>query len=244
MAIVTGAGRGIGAATAHALADRGARVVAVGSDEAELVPTADAIGAHPLVADVRDPQHAQRVIETTLELFGHVDVVVANAGLGHAGDFATMSPERIDDLIAVNVRAPMLLARAALPQMIIRESGALIFISSVAGGLLVPREAVYSATKAAVEAFAEPLREELRGSGVTVSTVMPGVVATSFFEARGEPYSRRFPRPIPPERVAAAVLRAVERGVPRIVVPRWFAVPLRLRGAVPAIYRRLARRFG
>jgi short-subunit dehydrogenase len=155
-----------------------------------------------------------------------------------------MTVERIDDLVAVNVRAPMLLAHAAIPIMQQQDSGAVVLVSSIAGALLVPRESVYSATKAAVEAFAEPLREELRGSGITVSTVMPAVVATGFFDERGEPYARRFPRPQPPERAAAAVVRAVERGSDRIVVPPWFAVPLRIRGAAPRVYRALSRRFG
>jgi short-subunit dehydrogenase len=155
-----------------------------------------------------------------------------------------MTNERIDDLLAVNVRAPMLLARAALPSMVDRGHGAVVRVSSIAGALLVPRESVYSASKAAVEAFAEPLREELRGTGVTVSTVMPAVVATAFFDDRGEPYARRFPRPQPPERAAHAILRAVERGTERVVVPPWFTLPLRVRGVAPGLYRRLSRRFG
>jgi short-subunit dehydrogenase len=138
----------------------------------------------------------------------------------------------------------MLLARAALAPMLAQRTGALVFISSIAGGVLVPRESVYSATKAAVEAFAEPLREELRGHGVTVSTVAPGVVATQFFDGRGEPYERRFPRPVAPEVIAQAVVRAVEEGRPHTVVPRWLGIAPRVRSVAPSLYRRLARRFG
>jgi short-subunit dehydrogenase len=241
--VVTGAGRGIGAATARALAARGAQVVVTGLDEAELAATAASIGAVPIVADVRDPAHAERVLAATTARFGPVDVVVANAGIGHAGTFAEMPPERIDDVIAVNVRGPMLLVRAALPPMLQRRSGALVFISSVAGTLHVPREAVYSASKAAVEGFAETLREELRGSGVTVTTIVPAVVATQFFDDRGEPYRRRFPRPVPAERIATAVARAIERDSPRVVVPPWFKLPLRIHDTMPRLYKALARRF-
>jgi short-subunit dehydrogenase len=244
VALVTGAGRGIGAALTHTLADKGCRVIAVGIDEEHLRQVAAATGAVAVVADVRDIAHADRIVRETLASHGRLDIVVANAGLGHAGAFADMSAERIDDLVSVNVRAPMLLARAALPGMLTQGSGSLVFVSSVAGALLVPREAVYSATKAAIEGFAEPLREELRGTGVTVTTVMPAVVATAFFEGRGEPYDRRYPRPLAPEHVAEAAVRAVQRGSARVVVPRWFALPLRIRGVAPTIYRRLARRFG
>ena len=244
VAIVTGAGRGIGAATVRALSDRGAHVIAVGLDEAELDAVADRTGALPITADVRDLSHADRIVATALDRHGRLDVVVANAGIGHAGAFVDMTPERIDDLIAVNVRAPMLLARAALPSMLAQGRGAVVLVSSVVGAVPVPRESVYSATKAAIDAFAEPLREELRGSGVTVTTIVPAVVDTDFFRDRGEPYLRRFPRPLPPERIASAVVvRAIERGDARVLVPSWIAIPIRLRGIAPRLYRALARRF-
>lgn len=244
VAVVTGAGRGIGAATTRLLTDRGVSVVAVGDVAEDLEKVAADTGAMTMVVDVRDPGHAVRVVEETLRRHGRLDIAVANAGIGHAGEFTEMTAERIDDLVAVNLRAPMLLAHAAIPVMRLQRQGAVVFISSIAGGLLVPRESVYSSTKAAIEAFAEPLREELRGTGVTVSTVMPAVVATAFFDERGEPYGRRFPRPQPPERAAAAIVRAAEHGSQRLFVPRWIAVPLRIRGFAPRLYRALARRFG
>lgn len=242
--VVTGAGRGIGAATTRLLVARGAHVVAVGDDRADIEAVCTATGGTPVVADVRDPDHADHVVKTALDVHGRLDAVVANAGIGYAGAFADMSPDRIDDVLAVNVRAPMLLARAALPVLLEQGSGALLFVSSIAGALLVPRESVYSASKAAIEAFAEPLREELRGSGVTVSTILPAVVATGFFADRGEPYERRLPRPQSPERVAMAIVRAIERGSERLIVPPWFAVPMRIRGVAPGLYRRLSRRWG
>jgi len=244
VAIVTGAGRGIGAATTRALVQRGVSVVALGHDRQDLAATAEAAGADAYWADVRDPAHADAVVAHTLRSHGRLDIVVANAGLGHAGAFADMPPDRIADLIAINVAAPLLLARAALPTMLEQRQGALVFISSIAGALLVPRESVYSATKAAIDAFTEPLREELRGTGVTVSTIAPAVVDTGFFDARGEPYLRRFPRPVPPERLSAAVVDALERGKTRQVVPRWLLLPIRLRGMAPRTYRALSRRFG
>lgn len=244
VAVVTGASRGIGRATALALAGRGATVVGVARDEPALAALAGETGGSFVVADVADPAHAEAVVTHALHRHGRIDAVVCNAGVGFAGEFAAMPVARIGELLDVNVRAPVLLARAALPHLLPRRTGALVFVTSIAGAVPVPRETVYSMTKAAVEAFAEPLREELRGSGVTVSTVLPGVVDTAFFDRRGEPYTRRVPRPVSPERVAAVVVRAVTDGTPRAVTPRWLAGAARLRGAVPGVYRVLARRFG
>ena len=151
-----------------------------------------------------------------------------------------MDPDRITELVDVNLRAPMLLARAALP--VLRRPGALVFLTSIAGLVGVPGETVYSVTKAGLETFAALLREEVEG--VTVSTVAPGAVDTGFFDTRGVPYDRRFPRPVPARRVADAVVEAITTGRERRVEPRWLAVPARLSATAPKTYRALARRFG
>jgi len=244
VAIVTGAGRGIGRATALALSDRGVLVVGVDLDEDALLELAARTGGSTFTADVRDPAHADAAVAHALRRHGRLDIVVANAGVGHAGEFAAMPATRIGELVDVNVRAPMLLVRAALPSLTRAGAGAVVLMSSIAGTLLVPREAVYSATKAAVEAFGITLREELRGSGVTVSTVLPTAVRTEFFDRRGEPYVRRFPRQVSPDRVASAVVAAVIEGRPRVVIPRWLTIAMRLRAVAPRSYRALARRWG
>lgn len=236
---VTGATGGIGGAVCAALAQRGARLVAVGRDEAELQRLAERYDAEPVAADVRDPGHAAAVVQAALRRFGRLDGVVLNAGVGWAGDFAAMPAERIDELVDVNLRAPLLLARAALPQLTAARGG-LVVISSIAGAVPVPREAAYATTKHALEAFADALLTELRPSGVSVSVVRPGVVATGFFERRGAAYDRRFPRPIPPERIAAAVVSCLQTGRPRATVPAWLAGPAALRRFAPGIYNRLA----
>lgn len=243
VAIVTGASRGIGKEIVRALAERHVRVVALDIEPEALQKTAADVGAEAFVADVRDPAHAEAVVKHVLDRYGRLDIVVANAGIGYAGDFVAMSPERITNLVSVNVAAPMLLARAALPSMLAARRGSLVFISSIAGALLVPGESVYSATKAAVDGFAEPLRDELRRSGVTVSTVIPAVVRTKFFETRGEPYDRRFPRMIGPERIASAVIDVIVHDGKRRVVPRWILLPIRIRGIAPATYRAVSRYF-
>jgi NAD(P)-dependent dehydrogenase (short-subunit alcohol dehydrogenase family) len=250
--LVTGGSRGIGRSTAELAARRGARVVCAGRDEAALQEVAAGCGAVPLVADLRREDAAGALVDQVLGRFGRLDAVVANAGVGYAGPVIDMAPARVAELVDVDVRAPLLLARHAVAAF--REQAAagdrrsrgLVFVTSIAGLVGVPGESVYSAAKAGVESFAALLREELRTdpaiSGVRVSTVAPGVVDTDFFSRRGVPYDRRVPRPIPASRVAAAVVAALEEGRPRTVVPRWLAFPAWLSGAAPGTYRALARR--
>jgi NAD(P)-dependent dehydrogenase (short-subunit alcohol dehydrogenase family) len=248
--LVTGAGRGIGAATARALTDAGARVMCAGQDRAAVDAVAARLGTEALHADLRAPDAADRLVEGTVTRCGRLDAVVANAGVGHAGPVAEMTADRVAELVDVNVRSQLLLARAAAAAMTRQAaespawSGAVVFVSSIAGAVGVPGESVYSATKAALEAFAPLLAEELRARRVSVSTVLPGVVDTGFFARRGAPYDRRFPRPIRPERVADVVVRTVRDGRPRRIEPRWLEIPARLSGAAPRTYRALARRFG
>jgi NAD(P)-dependent dehydrogenase (short-subunit alcohol dehydrogenase family) len=240
--LVTGASRGIGRATAELLAERGATVVCTGRDSTALAALAGRLGGSQLAADLTEPEAAQRLVRHVLDQHGRLDGVVANAGAGHVGAFAEMAPADIGRLVDLDLRAPMLLARAAAP--VLPAGGALVFVGSIAGAVGVPGETVYSACKAGLGTFAELLGEELRERGVTVSTVLPGVVDTDFLRGRAEPYDRRFPRPMPPERVARAVLAALTDGRPRRFEPRWLAIPARLSGALPGTYRRLARRFG
>jgi uncharacterized protein len=245
--LVTGASRGIGRATAELLAERGAQVVAVARDEAALRDLAERTGATPLAADLRAPGAAAEVVRRAREAHGRLDGVVANAGVGHAGAVVDMTDEQVVALVDLNVRGTFLLARAAA-KAFGEQAGdgrgyGIVFVSSIAGAVGVPGESVYSATKAAVESFAVVLREELRAAGVGVSTVLPGVVDTEFFARRGAPYDRRFPRPMPAQRVARAVVAALESGRARTVVPRWLGLPAWLSAALPGPSRALARRF-
>jgi short-subunit dehydrogenase len=235
--VVTGAGRGIGAATARALTARGAHVVGVGRGTAPA-------GTQWIRSDLRDPAAGEQVIAGVLDRHGRVDAVVANAGVGHAGPMADMPVDRIVDLVAVNLTAPLLLTRAVLPTMRAAGRGNLLYLSSIAGAVGVPGEAVYSATKAAVESFADTLRQELHGSGLTVATLLPGVVATDFHVGRGVPYERRFPRPLRADRVAAEIVDMLERNASRRIVPRWLAGPAAIRATAPRLYRALERRLG
>jgi short-subunit dehydrogenase len=239
-ALVTGASSGIGRATAVALAQAGARVLGTGRDRGALEDVARRVRGELFVADLEDPGAVERLAKWA----GPVDVLVNNAGFGWTGPFVAVDPGDVERLIRVNLAAPIQLTRALVPGMLERGRGQVVNVVSIAGHVGVGGEAVYSGTKGGLIAFTEALRYELWGSGVGASLVAPGVVGTKFFEREGSSYSRRFPRPVRPEAVAEGVLRAIRRDRPEVFAPRWMAFPAWLHGAVPALYRRGARRWG
>lgn len=241
---MTGATAGIGRATAIALARAGAHVIVTGRDPEALAAVRDATGGTSVTADLADPPDIERLAGAALGRAEPVEVLVNNAGIGWEGPFAAMPPDTIDDLVAVNLLGAVRLTRALLPAMLEHGRGHIVNVASIAGHVGVRDEALYSATKAALLTFSEGLRYEVQESGVRVSTVSPGVVDTEFFERRGSPFRRRRPRPIPPERVAEAILRAIERNRDEVVVPGWLRFPIWLHGAWPGLYRALAGRFG
>jgi short-subunit dehydrogenase len=240
VALVTGGSSGIGAAVAARLAARGASVLVAGRDRAATERVARAVGGEPRVADLSTPDGPAGLAAAA----GEPDILVASAGTGWKGPFAEMPPGTLDELITVNLRAPLALTRALLPGMLARGRGHVALVASIAGLTGVASESGYAATKAALVVFAESLRLELAGTGVGVTVVSPGVVDTPFFDRRGTPYDRRTPKPIPAGRVAAALVDAIERDKAEIVVPRWLGIAPRMRGLAPGAYRALARRFG
>ena len=172
-----------------------------------------------------------------------LDLLVAAAGVGAAGPVSDLSTAQIADQLTLNLIAPLALVRETLPALR-RGTGRIVLVGSVAGALAVRDEAVYSAAKAGLAAFASALRSELSGTGVSVTLSVPGAVATPFFERRGRAYSRRFPRPLDPDLVATAVLAAAAHRRREVWTPRWLGAVARLRGVAPATYTRLADTFG
>ncbi|WGL53018.1 SDR family NAD(P)-dependent oxidoreductase [Nocardioides sp. BP30] len=239
-ALVTGASAGIGAAVAGLLAERGAAVLVHGRDAGRTAAVADGIGGRPIVADLATAEG----VDALAAAAEAVDVLVLNAGAGHAGPFVEMPADRIEELLALDLTGAIRLTRVLLPGMLARGRGRLCFVSSIAGRTGVAGEAVYAAAKAGLDAFAESLRLELAGSGVGVSVVVPAVVDTGFFESRGRPYDRRSPRPLPARAVAAAILSAVERDRAEVFVPGWTRLAPTVRALAPAAFRRLSLRYG
>lgn len=241
--LVTGASSGIGRATSLALAARGCTLVLTGRDAQRLADVARATGGDALPADLRRTEDVAALVKA-LSGGPALDVMVLNAGVGLRASALEHSDGDVESLLALNLRAPMHLSRALAPAMVHRRAGRLVFVTSVAGLLGVPEEAAYAASKGALGAYAASLRGELAGTGVGVTTVIPGVVDTAFFRRRGRPYDRRLPRPIRAERVATATVRALEADREAVVVPGWLRIPIALQGVAPQTFARLAARWG
>lgn len=231
LAVVTGASSGIGAAVADRLAGAGWDLVVVGRNRERLAAVAAGTGGRPVVADLRT---AAGVADVCAASAGAALLVHA-AGLGAAGPLPDLPVAVVDDLLAVNLTAPIRLTRALLPTLRARD-GHVVFVASIAA-LGVADEAVYSATKAGLRGFADALRAE---GQVGVTTVLPAAVATPYFARRGRAYARRFPRPVPPEQVAAALVEGVRHDRAEVVVPRWLTVAIRVHGLAPGLFARLS----
>jgi NAD(P)-dependent dehydrogenase (short-subunit alcohol dehydrogenase family) len=183
VAMVTGASRGIGAATARALDQAGARVVLVARNSADLSATAGDLGRDPIVvpADLGEIDAPMAVARHVLDTVGRVDILVNNAAA--AARLATTDTDAtiIDNLLAVNVRAPLLLIGALVPTMIKHGSGCIINLSSVSALVGTPRRAAYAASKGALDAATRSLAMELGPAGIRVNSVAPGVVDTAMW---------------------------------------------------------------
>ncbi|MDT3438904.1 MULTISPECIES: SDR family oxidoreductase [unclassified Pseudofrankia] len=243
-ALVTGASSGIGRAAALQLAHEDTRVLLVGRNGVALDEVAAATGGHRFATDLAVVGSENAVASRAVEILGDVDLLVCSAGVGAAGPFEAMSSTALRNLVAVNVLSPMMLVRAVLPAMLERGEGRILLVGSVAGALGVRGEVGYSASKAALIGFADALRAEVAGRGITVTLCLPGAVDTPFFRRRGAPYVRRWPKPLPPGLVAERMLAAAGRGDAEVWVPGWMSLAARVHGAAPPIYRRLANVFG
>jgi len=229
-ALITGASSGIGAAIARELAGKGLRVILVARRADKLSALAGEItfrGGQVLVmpADLSTPSGCEQLVRKLLQQKIAVDLLVNNAGFGWYGYFSDMPWQTAQDLLAVNVSAVIHLTRLLLPGMLARHFGHIINMSSIAGGLPNQGIAMYSASKAFLDAFTTSLHREVRGSGVQVSVVRPGPVKTEFFQtSRSQPGGKAIPGErltITPERVAVAA-SSLLRHPRRVVYVPWY----------------------
>jgi NADP-dependent 3-hydroxy acid dehydrogenase YdfG len=212
-AVVTGASSGIGAATAHALAEAGARV-AVGARRVEQLPDRDGFYAFDL--DVTDEASSERFVERAVADLGGIDILVNNAGLGLGRDpFWNSTDEDEATVIETNVLGLLRMTRLCLPH--IRDGGHIVNMGSIAGRQPYENAAVYVASKYAVRGFAYALREDLLGRPIHLTTIEPGLVETGFSKVRFRGDVEQAKKvyegvePLTPDDIAECVLFAVTR---------------------------------
>lgn len=206
-AVITGASRGIGAAIARQLHDRGVNLALASR-------SGDDLGLEGVIAqpcDVRDLAALVSLCDATAEQFGGIDILVANAGVGAYGSFLDLSHEHLDEMIDVNLKGTLYAVRAALPHMLGRE-GDMITLASEAGRHGLPYEAVYCASKFGQVGFTRALDHELREHGIRCTNICPGGVATDFAldEGRGRTEAA-LPGMMTAADVADVVVFALER---------------------------------
>jgi NADP-dependent 3-hydroxy acid dehydrogenase YdfG len=207
-ALVTGASRGIGRAVAHALTGTGVKL-GLASRSGDDLGIAGAV-ARP--CDVRDPGQLQAMVDATVDRFGRLDILVANAGVGAYGPFLDLPVDQLEELIDVNVKGTIYAVRAALPHLLESGEADLVTIASEAGRRGLPLEAVYSASKFAQVGLTRALDHELRERGVRCTNICPGGVATDFAMGRGRtPEMPELVGMMTAEDVAEVVLFALTR---------------------------------
>jgi 3-oxoacyl-[acyl-carrier protein] reductase len=185
VAVVTGASRGIGQATALTLSQAGASVVVTARTQPELAKLVERLehsggAALAVAADLRREEDVKGLKTAAFERFGRVDILVNNAGVGKYGPLSSLSAADYDWMMDTNMRTSFLCTAAFLPGMLERREGWIVFVASVAGLKGLPHETVYCATKFAQVGFAQALDYETREQGIKVSVVAPGGVHTSF----------------------------------------------------------------
>jgi hypothetical protein len=226
--LITGASAGIGREFARQLADRAQSIVLLARRterlaqlRQELLNRKPNLEVHIFAVDVGDQAQIQSLVESLGRDKIDVDLLINNAGLGDAGVFATSDPTRNEQMLLVNVMALTSLTRHLLPQMIAKRHGGILNVSSSAGFLPIPGDAVYAASKAYVTSFSEALRAELRGTGVSVCALCPGPVQTEFQDVarRQGVRSRLGPKfvVVPVEQVVRDALAALEADRPLVI---------------------------
>jgi len=188
VALITGASKGIGRATARRLAQAGANIV-IGATSMDLLEslvndlTAFKVRSLAKKCDVTKLSDCRSLVQQALAEFGQIDILVNNAGVGFSGKIIESVPEEIEQMIRVNILGVYYMTRSVLPSMIEQENGDIVNIASVAGLKYSPNFAMYSATKFAVRAFSEGLRNEAQAHNIRVTLIHPGMTRTHFFDS-------------------------------------------------------------
>jgi short-subunit dehydrogenase len=239
--VVTGASSGIGRSTALALAAEGAHVVLAARRSDVLEEVAAQVtrtGRRGLAVpcDVTDLEQVEEMRRRTDEAFGRCDVLVNNAGVPGGGPFATLTMDQIERIARTNYLGVLYCTKVFLPMMVSAGRGHVVNVASLAGRFAVPGSSVYSSTKHAVVAFSEALYYELAPSGIVVTAINPGLVATEGFPHRDAMRAGR--GVMSPDDVARLIARVVKEGIgPERSIPRWMAALQAFRVLAPPVYR-------
>jgi len=229
--LITGASSGFGEDAARLFAKEGCKVVLAARRLDRLQALAaeiqDAGGeALAVPVDVNQAAEIKIMVQSALDLYGHIDILFNNAGFGSLDWFEALDPERnIETIIKVNLIGTMLVTREILPYMLKRRKGHIINMSSVAGLIAPPLYTSYSAGKYGVRAFTDGLRREVKPFGIMVTGIYPGPATTEFQQARSSSNVKRFKSPhLSSKYVAERVVDVAKRPVRSLVIPWWFRV--------------------
>ncbi len=228
-ALLTGGSRGLGPHIARYLAKEGVNIALTARSESGLIATADDVRTNSIKvdvfpADITDQDSRVKLLGDVKTAFGSLDILINNAGMEWVSAYTDLSPDHIETIIQTNLIAPMMLTRMALPDLLKKGSGHVVNMSSMGGKRGNPYGGTYCATKAGLIEWTRGLRNELQNSGVGVSVICPGFVAESGMFAD---YNKKPPwisGETTPEKVAAAVIRAIQQDVGEIIVnpgPAW-----------------------
>ncbi len=245
---ITGAARGIGAATAQRLYGKGANVALVGLEPERLQALAEQLGerAIALEADVTDFDALTQAVAATVERFGGIDVAIANAGVAFPGALATAPIEQVERTLAVNLLGVWRTDRAVIEQIVARR-GYLLNISSLSAVAHAPLMGPYTCAKAGVEALSDALRMETAPSGARVGCAYFGFIDTdmvraSYAQPSAAALNRQSPgflrNPAPLSSAIDAIERGIERRAARLWAPRWVGAAIALRGLIQPLAER------
>jgi len=224
--LLTGASGGLGAYMARAFAARGTKLALVaypGADLEIVRRETKGLGVHVLALahDLRDAAQRKETVEQVQKEFGAIDILVNNAGVEFTSPFHELSEDDIRNVLSVNLEAALMLTHGVLPGMLQRRTGHIVNISSLAGKAGPAFQEPYAATKAGLVAFTFSLRASYQRDGVSASVIVPGFVEAGIYAKLKEKSGCSAPPLLgtsPPEKVAAAVLRCIERDLPEIIV--------------------------
>jgi short-subunit dehydrogenase len=249
-AIVTGASRGIGTYIARALANEGMNLVLAARNAADLNRVANEMGTSAGVrtiavpTDLTDLNALKRLVSTAAAEFGAIDILVNNAAVDTTTFFYQESLDDIEQLLYVNLNAPIILTRLVLPDMLQRKRGHIVNIASIAGKIPFPYDVMYATSKAGLAHFTTSLRAECRGTGVSASVILAGAFTDTGLSAQAlKDVGLTKPKSVPtspPEAAGQAVISAIKRDLAEVAIPG----PALLFARVPQLGALFLRRTG